>query len=641
MSEQQQSNQPKYGSGTYQQPVRMGFRGPRRGPGGGRFAGLFATPEKPKNVKGTLLRLWRYLKKQKYALAVAFLLILISSTVSLLGPLLIGRGIDALSLGAGAVDFERLSTILLLMATVYLVSACATWLQNYVIVGVSQRTVHTLRTDLFEKLQRLPVRFFDSRTHGEIMSRLANDVETVSHTLTQSTTQVFNSIITVVGSITAMLTLSPVLTLVSIVTVPLGFLITRKIVRFTRSHFSAQQRELGNINGFIEEIITGQRVVKAFCREEAVLQDFDDINQSLKNASIKAQVFSGIIGPLMNVVNNLSFVLVVSIGGLLASRGLITVGVIASMVNYSRQLARPINEVANQVNMMQSAVSGAERAFEILDAEEEEADAPDAIHLTDVKGAVSFDRVSFGYVEDVPVLERVDIRAEPGQTIALVGPTGAGKTTIVNLIMRFYDVNEGAITIDGKDIRQLAKDNLRSSLGIVLQDTYLFSGTVRENIRYGRLDATDEEVEAAAKMANADGFICRLPNGYDTELASEGGNLSQGQRQLLTIARAILANPSILILDEATSSVDTRTEMHIQEAMLSLMKGRTCFVIAHRLSTIQGADEILVINHGRIIERGTHEELLAKKGFYHELYTSQFRRQLGLGNVGMEAVAAG
>jgi ATP-binding cassette subfamily B multidrug efflux pump len=642
MSEQHHSHQPNYGSSTVQPQVRMGMRGPGRGPGGGGpFAGMMATPQKPKDTKGTLLRMWQYLREQKAALALAFLLILISSVVGLLGPYLVGRGIDALSLGTNNVDFDGLTTTLLMMAAVYLVSAFAAWMENYVIVGVSQRTVHTLRRDLFNKLQRLPVRFFDTRTHGEIMSRLANDVETVSQTLTQSTTQVFNSIITVVGSLIAMLLLSPFLTLVSMVTVPLGFFVTRKIVRYTRTHFSAQQRELGNINGFIEEIISGQRVVKAFCREEAVINDFDDINKRLKNSAIRAQVFSGIIGPLMNVVNNLSFVLVVTIGGVLASRGLITIGVIASMVNYSKQLARPINEVANQVNMLQSAISGAERAFEILDAEEEKADEPDATTLTDVKGAVTFNNVTFGYTEGVSVLENVDIKANPGQTIALVGPTGAGKTTIVNLMMRFYDVNKGAITIDGTDIRQVAKDSLRGSLGIVLQDTYLFSDTVRENIRYGRLDATDEEVEAAAKMANADVFICRLPNGYDTELTSEGGNLSQGQRQLLTIARAILANPSILILDEATSSVDTRTEVHIQAAMLSLMKGRTCFVIAHRLSTIKGADEILVINHGRIIERGTHDQLLAQQGFYNELYTSQFRRQVDLGSVGADAAVVG
>ncbi|NLN20027.1 MAG: ABC transporter ATP-binding protein [Firmicutes bacterium] len=582
--------------------------------------------EKAKDARGTLLRLWRYLSRQKWALLLSFLLVLGSSLVSLISPLFIGRAIDAIVPGPGAVDFARLRLIIVTMLAVYVVSAASSWLQNFVMVGISQRTVHDLRRDLFDKLQRLPLRFFDSKTHGEVMSRLANDVENVSNTLTSSTTQVFQSLIAVVGSLTAMILLSPLLTILSLITIPIGILISRQIINRTRDMFMTQQRELGNLNGYIEEMVTGHKVVKAFVREPETSAQFNEINQRLRTASIKAQVFSGLIPPLMNVINNLSFALVAGAGGWLAVQGAITVGVIASFLNYSRQFARPINGIANQINMLQSALAGAERVFEIMDEPDEMPDAPDAI-TPEVKGDVRFDNISFGYVPDVPVLKNVSLHAKPGQTIALVGPTGAGKTTVVNLLMRFYDVDEGAVSIDGHDIRKFKKDYLRRSMGMVLQDTYLFSGTVKENIRYGRLDATDEEIVAAAKMANAHTFIERLPDGYNTVLTSDGGNLSQGQRQLLTIARAILADPSILILDEATSSVDTRTEAEIQKAMLSLMQGRTAFVIAHRLSTIREADEILVINRGEIIERGTHEELLAARGFYYDLYNTQFTRR--------------
>lgn len=611
----------------------FGFgRGPGR-PGGGPMAGFMGPKVKAKDTKGTLLRLWRYLSRQSLQLVLAFLLVFASSLVGLLGPLFIGKGIDAMTNGGAGVDFGRLLVVARVLLSIYLVSSVASWFQNYVMVNVSQRTVRDLRKDLFAKLQRLPVRYFDSHTHGELMSRLANDVENVSNTLTQSTTQVFSSVITVVGSLTAMLLLSPLLTLLSLVAIPIGIILTKKIAEHTREFFMAQQRALGQLNGFIEETITGQRVVKAFCREEEVIASFSAVNDQLRQAGIRAHVFSGIIPPLMNVINNLSYALVAGAGGLLAVKGIVTLGVIASFINYSKQFARPINEIANQVNMLQAAMAGAERVFEVLDETEEKEDAHDALPITNVQGEVVFHDVSFGYVENVPVLQDVNIVAQPGQTIALVGPTGAGKTTIVNLLMRFYDVDAGSITIDGRDIRMLKKDDLRSSLGIVLQDTYLFSGTVRENIRYGRLTATDAEVEDAARLANADVFIRRLPQGYDTVLSAEGGNLSQGQRQLLTIARAILADPAILILDEATSSVDTRTEMNIQAAMLSLMRGRTSFVIAHRLSTIQEAQEILVIDGGRIIERGTHAGLMAQKGFYYRLYASQFRRHAELGEV--------
>lgn len=623
MANRSDDRKPSYGSGKYA-PTRPGGP-PRPGRGGRGPMGMMGPKEKAKDARGTLRRLWRYLGRQKWGLLLSFLLVIGSSLVSLISPFYIGRGIDAMVHGPGAVDFGRLRSVIAAMLGIFAISASSSWLQNYVMVGISQRTVHDMRRDLFDKLQRLPLRFFDGHTHGEIMSRLANDVENVSNTLTSSTTQVFSSIISITGSLTAMILLSPLLTVVSLVTIPLGIVLTRLIITKTRQFFLDQQRELGNLNGYIEEMVTGHRVVKAFNREPETSACFRDINTRLRDVSIKAQVYSGIIPPLMNVMNNLSYALVAGAGGWLAVQSRITIGVIASFLNYSRQFARPINGLANQINMLQAAIAGAERVFEIMDEPDEMPDVPNA-QMPEVQGDVCFDDVWFGYAPDVPVLKEITLHANPGQTIALVGPTGAGKTTVVNLLMRFYDVDAGSVAIDGRDVRNLKKDGLRKSLGMVLQDTYLFSGTVKENIRYGRLDATDEEVQAAAAMANADPFIQRLPEGYDTVLTSDGGNLSQGQRQLLTIARAILADPAILILDEATSSVDTRTEIHIQRAMLSLMEGRTTFVIAHRLSTIREADEILVINGGRIIERGTHDELLKARGFYFELHDTQFTR---------------
>lgn len=599
-----------------------GFGGPRP------MAGMMGPKVKAKNARGTLKRLWSYLGRQKKAFILVFTLVVVSSFLNLLGPYLIGEAVDSMGAGLrGTVDFTRLFAIAGKLAAVYVMSAAFTWLQTFIMVRVTQNTVKDLRQDLFEKLQTLSLRFFDSRSHGELMSRLTNDVENINNTLTQSTTQVFASVIMVAGSLIMMLRLSPILALVSLISVPLGFLVTGNIAKHTRKFFGAQQKELGRLNGCIEETITGQRVVKAFSREKMVLEEFKEISDNLKREGMKAQIFSGTIGPLMNVVNNLSFALVSGVGGWLAVQGMVTVGVIASFINYSKQFTRPINELANQFNMIQSAIAGAERVFEVMDEMPDLPDIPEAAELKNARGEVILKDVDFSYKKETPVLKNVSITARPGETIALVGPTGAGKTTIVNLLTRFYDIDGGEIRIDGLDIRKVKKEDLRKSLGIVLQDTYLFSDTVRENIRYGRLDATDAQVEEAARLANADTFIRRLSHGYDTVLTEHGGNISQGQRQLLTIARAILANPSILILDEATSSVDTRTEMHIQEAMLSLMKGRTSFVIAHRLSTIRQADQILVINGGEIIERGSHEELMSSKGFYYNLYTTQLRKQ--------------
>lgn len=597
------------------------------GMGGGPFSAMYAPKAKMKNSKETLNRLWGYLRHQKNQLILVIFLIVTSTVLTLVGPYLIGRAIDTMVKGRGMVDFGRLTMIALTLLVIYALTSLMSWLQIYVMVGIAQRTIREIRKNLFAKIQTLSLKFFDSRTHGELMSRLTNDVELINTTLTQGAAQIFSSVITVIGAVIMMIYLSPRLAVLSLLAVPVGIFLTGKIASKTRGYFMEQQKEVGELNGFIEETISGQRVVKAFGRENKSIEGFSVINARLKNIGIRAQIFSGFIPPLMNVVNNLSFAAVAFAGGWLAVQGLITIGIIASFLNYSKQFARPLNEIASQFNMLQSALAGSERVFETMDEIPDMEDGPQATIFDKVKGEVVFNDVTFAYKKDEPVLKNINLIAQPGQTIALIGPTGAGKTTIVNLLTRFYDVDSGAILVDGKDIRTVHKDSLRSSLGIVLQDSYLFSDTVRENIRYGRLSATDAEVEESAKLANAEAFILRLPEGYDTVLSEEASNLSQGQRQLLTIARAILAAPSILILDEATSSVDTLTEMHIQKALLSLMKGRTSFVIAHRLSTIRQADQILVINGGEIIERGTHEELLAAKGFYNDLYYSQFKHK--------------
>lgn len=579
---------------------------------------------KPKNLKATLLRLWDYLKYQKIKLILVIIMVIISSLLMLAGPYLIGVAIDYYIIPR---DFPGLLKIVLLLIAAYVLSALANWLQMYLMVDVSQKTVFKIRKDVFDKLQSLPLKFFDSNTRGELMSRLTNDIDNISNTLNSSSTQIISSIISITGTVIMMLYLSPILTFINMLIIPVMLFITGKIAKRSRKYFLNQQAALGKLNGMIEESISGQRVIKVFTREEKQIEEFNKSNEELKNIGIKALILSGFIPPLMNLLNNINFAFIAGVGGWLAVREIITIGVIASFINYSKQFTRPINELANQINMFQTAIAGAERVFEIMDESPEKEDEKDAIRLSNISGKVDFENVTFSYDKKTPVLKNINLHINPGETIALVGPTGAGKTTIINLLTRFYDIDEGLIKIDGTDIRKINRKSLRSSLGIVLQDAYLFSESVRENIRYGRLDASDEEVEEAAKLTNAHKFIKRLPQGYDTVLSEEASNLSQGQRQLITIARAILANPSILILDEATSSVDTRTELHIQEAMLNLMKGRTSFVIAHRLSTIRDADQIVVINDGKIIEKGKHDELLKQRGFYYNLYMTQFKNQ--------------
>jgi len=582
-----------------------------------------AAVERAEDVRGTVLRLWTYLRRQKWALITVVFTTVATTATQLAGPYLLGVAIDNYILPG---DLPGLLRIALLMLVIYWLHALLTWFVMYVMAGAAQRMLRDLRNDLFTKLQTLSLRYFDAHAHGDLMSRLTNDMETINMVLTDSVTRLISGVMMLAGVAAVMLWLNPYLAAVSMITIPLMMLtFTRWVGKRTRKGFREQQSSLGELNGLIEETVTGQRVIKAYVREEAALNEFNTTNRQLRHAAIRAQIYAGLMGPAMNFINNSGLAIVAGAGGWMAVNGLATVGAIASFINYTRQFGRPLNEMANLYNQIQAAVAGAERIFETIDEEPEVFDAPDAVSLDDMRGDVVMEDVTFSYTQGVPVLKRVSLHAKPGEIVALVGPTGAGKTTIVNVLTRFYDIDSGRILVDGHDIRHVKKDDLRRQLGIVLQDTFLFSGSVMDNIRYGRLDAGDEDVIAAAKMANADQFIHRLPHGYATHLSERAGNLSQGQRQLLAIARAILANPSILILDEATSSVDTRTEKHIQEAMLRLMQGRTSFVIAHRLSTIRDADQILVVNKGEIVERGKHAELLARRGFYYDLYTSQFR----------------
>jgi ATP-binding cassette subfamily B protein len=584
---------------------------------------------KPKQFKGTLKRLWSYLGHERKLLFIIFLFIVASALLALAGPYLIGTAVDSMEGGKGAVRFRLLQAALIGLAAAYLTDTCLTLFQSWMMAGLSQRVTANLRRALFGKLQKLPLSYFDARPHGEVMSRLSNDIDQVSQTVSQTTTQLMSGALAITGSLIMMLVLSPLLTLATLITVPLVYFLARAITRRTGPLFKAQQAELGRLNGHMEETISGLQVVKAFNREERSVEEFETINNRLYTVGLKAQISSGFLMPLLGVINNIGFAAVAIVGGTLAVRGSITVGVIASFLSYSRQFVRPINELANVYNLLQSGVAGAERAFEVLDVEEEPKDPAEAETMENPQGAVVFDDVSFGYRPEAPILKHIRFEAPAGSSTALVGPTGAGKTTIVNLLTRFYDATGGRILIDGMDVRSYTRDSLRRSFGIVLQDTYLFAGTIRENIKYGSPEATDREMQEAAELANADSFIRRLPGGYDTVLAENGSNLSQGQRQLLAIARVILAKPSILILDEATSSIDTRTELHIQDALLKLMRNRTTFIIAHRLNTIRDADTIMVIEDGEIVERGSHDELIGQKGAYERMFANSFKQLEG------------
>ncbi|MNO44695.1 putative ABC transporter ATP-binding protein [compost metagenome] len=613
----------KHNNGMNTTPFnRSGGFGP--GPGSGPGRGGAVPIVRANNQASTLKRIWTYLNRQRFGLIIVYVFTVLNAILSLIGPYLIGKAIDTAVIPH---DSHGLVRFCILLIGIYGLGSVVAWVQAYVMTSVSQNTVFELRRDLFSKYQQLPIKFFDTQANGELMSRATNDIESVSSTLNQSVTQLLNSLITLSGSLVIMFMLNVPLTVVSLITIPLVLLASRKIIGLSRTYFRNQQRHLGELGGFIEETISGQKVVKQYNREEAEVKRFRTISGELNKVSIKAQIVSGLVGPVMNMINNLGFAIIAGVGGWMAYHNMATVGIIVSFLTYSKQFGRPIADLANQYNLIQSAIAGAERVFEVFDMPSEYGNEQ-GDDLPRLKGEVAFRDVSFAYKEDSPILSGVTFEAKPGEKIALVGPTGAGKTTIVNLLIRFYDLNGGSIRIDGRDIRELDKNALRSQLGMVLQDAHVFSGTIRENIRFGRLDATDQEIEQAAQLANADAFIKRLPHGYETLLNAEGSNLSHGQRQLLTIARAILADPAILILDEATSSVDTRTEMHIQQAMKNLMKGRTSFVIAHRLSTIQDADRILVIQGGGIAEQGSHEELLAMQGAYYELYNTQFKRAI-------------
>ncbi|OUS78626.1 multidrug ABC transporter ATP-binding protein [Paenibacillus sp. MY03] len=592
-------------------------------PGAG---GAGRKPVKPKQMRATMLRLWRYFGSERKRLIVIFAFVIATSLLAVAAPYLIGSAIDAMSAADdGGIDFGLLEIILLVLIAAYVSEGALSFLQSWLMAGLSQRVVKQLRGSLFGKLQKLPLRFFDSRSHGELMSRVTNDIDNVSNTVSQSTVQLMSGFIGIVGSLVMMLVLSPLLTLATLITVPLVYLLAKFVTSRTGVLFKEQQAQLGKLNGHIEETITGLQVVKAFNHEAKSIQQFEEVNGKLLQVSLKAQIWSGFLMPLLGVINNIGIATIAIVGGVMAVNGHLSVGLIASFVGYSRQFVRPLNEMAQIYNVLLSGVAGAERVFEVLDEKEEEPDAPGAIVLSNPKGHVVFENVNFGYRQDVPILNNVSFDSPKESSTALVGPTGAGKTTIVNLLTRFYDVTGGRILIDGRDIRDYTRESLRQCFGIVLQDTYLFSGTIRDNILYGKPDATEEEMLQASRMANADAFIRRLPQGYGTELTENGGNLSQGQRQLLAIARVILAKPSILILDEATSSIDTRTELHIQEALLKVMKGRTTFIIAHRLNTIRDADAIMVIDRGKLQEKGTHDALMERRGVYYGMFDQQFK----------------
>ncbi len=591
----------------------------RPGRGGHMFGG-----ERAKDTRGALRRLLGYLRPYRSVIVLVFVLATFGTAMALLGPYLMGLAIDKI---VARESLDVLLRIVGLMLGTYLITWIANTGQGVLIATIAQKAMRTIRADMFAHLQRLSLTFHDSRRSGETMSRLTNDIDAISRVLSQNVTQLFSGLLTMVGILVVMFVLSPWLALASMIVLPMMFGLVVLVGKKTRSAFRAYQANLGTLNGTLEETYSGQRVVMAFGQEERVLERFDEHNATVRRLGIYAMTYALLIMPMMGILSNMNIAVVAGIGGWLTIRGVVTIGLIATFIMYSRRFAEPLRQLGGLYNQIQQSLAGAERIFEVLDEEPDLTDRADAMDLDKIEGKVEFEDVTFAYVPDVQVLRDVSLHAEPGQTIALVGPTGAGKTTIVNLLSRFYEIENGGVRIDGTDIRRATKASLRGQLGVVLQQTFLFAESVMENIRYGRLDATEAEVIEAAKLANADRFIRRLPQGYDTELSERGANLSEGQRQLIAIARAILADPRILILDEATSSVDTRTEVQIQQALLELMKGRTSFVIAHRLSTIRNADRVIVIEDGRIVEQGDHDKLIARGGAYHRLYMSQFRGQ--------------
>ena len=582
-------------------------------------------PQQAKDRMGTVKRIWSYLAVNNKLLIAVLAMVVVSSGLGLLGPYLLGKGIDEYIVTK---DNNGILIVLLSLGIVYILHSISLWYQNYWMVGIAQNTVFSMRTELFEQLHRLPIYFFDKRQHGELMSRITNDIENVSSTLNTSVIQIFSSLLTLVGTIAIMVWLSPLLTLITMIIIPIMFIGIKWITKRTGKLFKEQQRYLGELNGYIEETISGQRIVKTFSQEEKVINEFLEKGEKLKKAGYYAQAYSGFIPKLMNVLNNLSFAIIAGIGGILALNGHITIGTIVIFAEYSRQFTRPLNDLANQFNTLLSAIAGAERVFDILDEEVEAKDETNAKNMHKIDGKVEFNHVSFAYDKGGNTIKDVSFEVKVGESVAFVGPTGAGKTTIINLLSRFYEPDEGSIKIDGVNTSSMTRESLRQNMGFVLQDVYLFQASILENIRYGKLDATNEDVIEAAKLANAHSFIMKLPKQYHTILNQDGSGISQGQKQLLSIARAILASPSILILDEATSSIDTVTEMKIQEALQRLMKGKTSFIIAHRLNTIERADQIIVLRDGEIIEKGDHLSLLEQKGYYHNLYHSQFENQV-------------
>ena len=600
--------------------------GPMGGPGRGMMPG-----EKPKDFKTSIEKLVRYLGRYWYAIVAVMIFAAVSTVFSVAGPKVMARATNALVeglgkkiAGTGSIDFTYIAKVLLFTLGLYICSAVFSFIQGMIMTGITQKTCYRMRKEISEKINRMPMKYFESRTYGEVLSRITNDVDTLGQSLNQSVTQIITSVATLVGTLVMMISISGIMTLISLVILPVSAILISFIIKHSQKYFRQQQEYLGHINGQVEEVYGGHLVVQAYNKQESTIKKFEDTNQILFQSAWKSQFLSGLMQPIMQFVGNLGYVGVAISGGLLAIRGTIGVGEIQAFIQYVRNFTQPIQQIAQVANMLQSMSAASERVFEFLDEEEEELTVEHAVHLDHVDGYVDFSHVSFGYNPGQIIIRDFSAHVTPGQKIAIVGPTGAGKTTMVKLLMRFYDVTGGAIQVDGHDIRDFNRQELRDAFGMVLQDTWLFKGSIMENIRYGRLDATDEEVIEAAKAAHAHHFIQTLPGGYQMELNEDASNVSQGQKQLLTIARAILADNPILILDEATSSVDTRTEVRIQKALDNLMRGRTSFIIAHRLSTIRNADLILVMKDGDIIEQGTHEQLLVQKGFYADLYNSQF-----------------